>query len=119
MTTRAYEALLILKAAGTEQEIAKHVTDLEALVQKVGGKIETTQGLGRRKLAFRILRQVEGNYHLLRFQAPTESVTELERLFRLQDAVVRFMILGEDDVSTSSISTRSVAPRSSMAPTRS
>ena len=96
---RDYEALVILKAAGTEQELAQHASQLEEQIKKLGGSIATSQSMGRRKLAFRISRQTEGYYHLLRFRAPTEQVSELERLFRLNEVIVRFMILnGEETV---------------------
>ena len=95
--TRSYEALVIFKAGGTEQDLARHAAQLEEPIKKLGGRIETTQSLGRRKLAFRIAKQAEGHYHLLRFYASTEQIPELERLFRLNDAVVRFIILSSDE----------------------
>jgi small subunit ribosomal protein S6 len=98
MTTRAYEALVILKTAGTEQEIARQVSHLEELVKKVGGRVGSAQAMGRRKLAFRISRQHEGHYHLLRFHAPTERIGELERTFRLNEASVRFIIVSAEEV---------------------
>ncbi|MBI2104027.1 MAG: 30S ribosomal protein S6 [Candidatus Omnitrophica bacterium] len=95
---KAYEALIIVKAAGTEQEMSRQSTGLEEPIKKVGGSVESNQHMGRRRLAFRIARQTEGHYFLLRFQAPTAQVGELDRLFRLNDAVVRFMILSADEV---------------------
>ena len=99
MTTRDYEALIILKTAGTEQEIAQHAVQLGEQVKKLGGRIETSQSMGRRRLAFRISRQTEGYYHLLRFHAPTEQIGALDRLFRLNEAIVRFIILSSEEVS--------------------
>ncbi len=99
MTTRGYEALIILKAAGTEHEMAKHASQLEEPIKKVGGTVESSQSLGRRRLAFRIARQTEGYYYLLRFQAPAERVGEIERLFHLNEAIVRFMILTADETA--------------------
>jgi small subunit ribosomal protein S6 len=96
---RGYEALVIFKAAGTEQDIARHAARLEGPIKKVGGSIEVNQSMGRRKLAFRIARHTEGHYYLLRFQAPTEQIGELERLFRLNESVVRFMILSRDETT--------------------
>ena len=97
--TRAYEALVILKAAGTEQEVARTAARLEEQVKKLGGTIERSEPWGRRRLAFRIARQQEGYYQLLRFQAPPPQVAELERLFRLNEAIVRFMILTEEELA--------------------
>ena len=97
-TSRAYEALVILKA-GSEQDVARHAAHLEEPIKKVGGQLDASQSMGRRKLAFRIARHTEGHYYLLRFNAPTGHVVELERLFRLSGAVVRFMILSADEVA--------------------
>ena len=108
--TRPYEALVIFRAVGTEQELARHAAQLEEPIKKVGGSIETTQSLGRRKLAFRIAKQMEGHYHLLRFQAPTEQIRELERLFHLNEAVVRFIILSADEIAPFSGTTLSLRP---------
>ena len=120
-TTRDYEALIILKAAGTEQEIAKHAAQLEDQVKKLGGGIERSQSMGRRKLAFRIARQTEGHYYLLRFRAPTEQVGELERLFRLNESIVRFIILSAEEAAAPvAVAVRSAAPaQGASAPTRS
>ena len=108
--TQAYEALVIFRAGGTEQELARHAAQLEEPIRKVGGNIETTQSLGRRKLAFRIAKQMEGQYHLLRFQAPTEQIRELERLFRLNETVVRFIILSADEIAPFSAAALSLRP---------
>ena len=97
MTMKHYEALVILRTAGTEQDLTRHTAGLEEPIKKVGGAVDTTHGLGRRRLAFRIARQTEGHYHLLRFHAPPEQITELERLFHLNETIVRFIILGEDE----------------------
>lgn len=97
--TRAYEALVILKAAGTEQDVARAAGQLEEQIKKLGGQTDRSEPWGRRRLAFRISRQQEGYYQLLRFQAPPAQVAELERLFRLNEAIVRFMILTEDELA--------------------
>ena len=110
VTTRPYEALVIFKGGGTEQEIARQAAQLEEPIKKIGGRVETTQSLGRRKLAFRIAKQTEGHYHLLRFQAPTEQIRELERFFRLNEAVVRFVILSADEIAPFSGTTLSLRP---------
>ena len=119
MTERDYEALIILKTAGTEQELAKHAAQLEEQVKRVGGGIERSQRMGRRRLAFRINRQAEGHYHLLRFRAPTGRVAELERLFRLNETVVRFIILNAEETPVFAPAPARAAAPSATAPARS
>ena len=108
--TRAYEALVILRAAGTEQDVARAAAQLEEQVKKLGGKVERSEPWGRRRLAFRILRQHEGYYQLLRFQAPPAQLAELERLFRLNETIVRFIILGEDELAPLISNTPRIGP---------
>ena len=110
MTARGYEALIILKAAGTEEQMTRQALELDAQVKKMGGSIESSQHLGRRRLAFPIGHQSEGHYYLLPFHAPTEQVSELERLFRLNETIVRFIILTQDEAApmqTAAAATRS------------
>ena len=97
--SRGYEALVILRSAGTEQELSRQAAHLEEAIKKLGGTVEQLQSMGRRKLAFRIARQTEGQYYVVRFQAPTAQIPSLDRLFRLNEAVVRFMILTQDEVA--------------------
>lgn len=94
---RPYEALIILGAAGTDAEVARAVAQLEELMKKLGGTIASSKGLGRRRLAYRIAKQQEGYYHLLEFELPTGQVDELKRLLRLNETVVRFLILNRSD----------------------
>ena len=96
--TRGYEALIIFKAAGTEHDMARLATQVDETVKKLGGRLDESQSLGRRRLAFRIARQSEGHYHLVRFQASTAHIVELERQLRLNDAIVRFMILNAEEL---------------------
>ena len=97
--TREYEAVVIFRATGTEQELAQQAAQLDEPIKKIGGRIDNVQPLGRRRLAFRIARQAEGCYYVVRFHAPSEQVVELERLLRLNESVVRFMILTEEELA--------------------
>lgn len=94
---RPYEILVIFRTAGSEPELAAAVAAVQALVTKQGGTPQTAQAFGRRRLAYRIARQVEGYYYLFKFAAPSSAVVELERQLRLTEAIVRFIVLAVDD----------------------
>ena len=94
--TRAYEALVIVKAVGTDPEMQQAAVQADALITKLGGTVEQSRGMGRRRLAFRINRQPEGYYHFVEFQLPAGQVDELKRQLRLNESVIRFLILSRD-----------------------
>lgn len=91
--TRQYEALIMVKAAGTDADVAQHVAQVEELLKKLGARLEQTQAFGRRRLAYRIARQTEGHYHFVVFQMEPAHLDELKRQLRLHDVVVRYLIL--------------------------
>lgn len=97
--TREYEALIIVRPGGTEQEVTQLAERVVEPIKKLGGRVDTLQAMGRRRLAFKILRQTEGYYYLVRFHAPTDQVVELERLLRLNESIVRFIILTEEELA--------------------
>lgn len=94
---RDYEALIIVKALGTDADVAQAVAQVEEPVKKLGGRITGSKPLGRRRLAYRIGRQQEGYYQLLDFQMDPLQVDELKRLLRLNETVVRFLVLNRAD----------------------
>ena len=112
---RAYEALAIFKSFGTEAEMAGSVKQLEDPIQKLGGSIDRSTSWGRRRLAYRIARQQEGVYHLVQFQLPPPQLEELKHLLRLNENIVRFLILNRADArgtdwATASPMTKSAEP---------
>ena len=96
MVTRPYEALFILKTTGTEAELAQSVKQVEEPVKKLGGQIDSSVGWGRRRLAYQIAHHGEGHYHLLQFRVEPQHLDELKRLFRLNELIVRFLVLNRD-----------------------
>ena len=95
--SRRYEVLIILKAAGTDAELAQSVSQIEEPIKKLGGQIECSQSFGRRRLAYRIARQSEGHYQFVQFGMLPDHVNELKRLLRLNETIVRFLILNRTD----------------------
>ena len=98
MVNRPYEALLILKTAGTDAELAQSVKQVEDPIKKLGGQIDSSVGWGRRRLAYQIARHGEGHYHLLQFHVEPQHLDELKRLFRLNEAIVRFLVLNRSEL---------------------
>src|SRR5439155_2996575 len=81
-TVVAYEILLMLDPdlpEGRQEEIIKRAREL---VEKANGKWVRHDVWGRRRLAYEIAHKVEGSYHLLNFDADTETLAELSRILR-------------------------------------
>ena len=88
---RAYDVLMIVDPRLTEEEVAQLSTRLQESLTALGGSVESVDNWGKRRLAFEIRKQREGQYLLFQVQAEPASMREYERQLRLNESVCRFM----------------------------
>ena len=60
-------------------------------MEKGGGTFARHDVWGKRKLAYEIDKKTDGNYHLLLFSAPAETLDEISRVLKIDDNVMRHM----------------------------
>jgi small subunit ribosomal protein S6 len=86
-----YEILLLLDPDLDDGRQTEVVTRTRELVEKAGGSWDHHDVWGRRKLAYEIDHKGEGTYHLLQFTCEPETLDEVSRVLRIDDAVMRHM----------------------------
>lgn len=94
---RAYELMAILRPNLEEEKRNATVDRLKGIITDNKGEITNFQEMGKRRLAYEIEKNREGYYILFNFQAKPEVVSELERVMRISDDVIRFLIVREDE----------------------
>ncbi len=94
---RKYEVMFIVRPDLPEDEVSKLITQMETVVAGAGGKVEKVDKMGRRRLAYRVKKNREGNYVLFTLEGSGETVKELERRFKVADAVIKFMTVRIDE----------------------
>ncbi len=91
MSLREYELTLIAKADLPEEEMSKIQGKYEALMVKDGGEILKKDLWGTRKMCHPINKQHRGCYVFYDFVGRTNHLTEMERLMRIDENVLRYM----------------------------
>jgi small subunit ribosomal protein S6 len=86
-----YEILLLLDPEQAEARQDDIVARTRDLVEKNGGTWQSHDAWGRRRLAYPIAHKEEGVYHLVVFDAEAETLTEVSRVLKIEDAVLRHM----------------------------
>jgi small subunit ribosomal protein S6 len=86
-----YEILLLLDPDVDEGRQDEVVARVRELVEKSGGSWDLHDVWGRRKLAYEIDHKGDGIYHLLHFTCDAETLDEISRVLRIDDAVMRHM----------------------------
>ena len=80
-----------------DDDVTKLNEAIVQLIEKEGGSVTTTENMGRRKLAYPIEKKTEGHYVLFEVQGSGSEIAELERRFRVNDAVIRFITVRVDE----------------------
>lgn len=106
MAKRIYEVMYIAAPETADENIAKLNETVEKFITGEGATIVRTDDLGRRKLAYPINKKKEGYYVLFEIEGSGQEIAELERRFRVNDTIVRFMTVRVDEDRKSALKKR-------------
>ncbi len=93
---RNYENLVIVKPTLTAEEIQNSIKAIEEVITSNGGEIATTDSMGMRKLAYQIDKNERGYFHVIYYTVAPSSISEIERRFRINEELLRFVTIKYD-----------------------
>ena len=91
-----YETMYIISPTLDEEQVKALVEKFNNLISE-HGEIEKVEEWGRKKLAYEVQDQKEGYYVLLYFSANPEFPAELERNFKINENILKYLILNKED----------------------
>lgn len=91
--SREYEMALIVDTQRPNKEVDEAVTRYEALLGEQGAEVFHVDRWGARKLAYEIRKRQQGDYTFFQFRAEPGAVANVDRACRLDEAVLRHLIL--------------------------
>src|SRR3990172_2250674 len=90
-TMHLYESIFIINANQTDEETANVIKKMQDVVAKQGGEMTKFEDWGNKKLAYEIKKQKRGHYVFFQFKSAPVVVSELERTYKMTDAVIKFL----------------------------
>jgi small subunit ribosomal protein S6 len=91
MEPKHYESVIIFNAALEDEQIENNISRIQDTIKNNGGTIVELDRWGRKRLAYPIQKSKTGYYLILRFTAPSELISVLERSFRLDENIIRYL----------------------------
>lgn len=88
-----YEIMYIQNPDLGEEDQEKLLTRFTSTVSKYGGDLINTVDQGVRTLAFKIQKRSRGRYFLIHLEGPGSMIPELERFMKLDENILRFVII--------------------------
>jgi len=90
---RAYELMVIYSSRLDEEGLNAQIEKTKDLIVGVGGEIEKVDQWGKRRFAYEIKDYTEGFYVVIDFQAESGATSEVERILKITDEVVRYLLV--------------------------
>ena len=94
---RNYEIMYIIKPTLDEDSIDAVAKKVDDQLVALGSTIEKSEKRGRKRLAYEVKDFKDGFYVLTNFKADPAQLTEFERLLKLNDDVIRHLIVRLDE----------------------
>lgn len=88
---RIYETVYVLNPEMSDEEVEANVQNTVSLLETHGASIIRTERGGKRRLAYPIEKQRYGYYNLIHYHGTNAALSEIERMFRLSDRVLRHL----------------------------
>ena len=89
---RRYELMLVLRPDTADDRVQQILDRTTRGIAASDGQIVKVSPWGRRRLAYPISGQREGSYFIVVFEAPSESIDELERSLNITEEVMRHLV---------------------------
>ncbi len=94
---KAYELLYFVAPTTADEARAAVMNRIETIVKDGKGTIDNVDDWGKRKLAYEINGLTDADYTLVDFHTDPTTIAELDRVLRINDAVVRHMVVARTD----------------------
>lgn len=91
-----YESVIIINP-NLEGEATKALIEKFSNLINSNGKVDSVEELGNKKLAYEIKKNKEGYYVVIKFEAKPELIAELERVYRITDEVIKYIVVKEEE----------------------
>ncbi|MCH5166730.1 MAG: 30S ribosomal protein S6 [Erysipelotrichales bacterium] len=92
-----YEMMFIVKTTIDEAAVKTTVDNLKSIITSMKGEIIEEKDLGQKKLAYPINKEITGFYYVVDFNANNELITELDRKAKIDENVIRHMIISLEE----------------------
>jgi len=94
---RRYETIFIVRPNVAEDEIEAITSKATAIIEGDGGTILRINNWGLKKLAYLIKKENQGYYVYADYAGVPASVAEIERIFRIDDRILKYLTVKLSD----------------------
>ncbi|HET9985500.1 MAG TPA: 30S ribosomal protein S6 [Longimicrobiales bacterium] len=108
---RDYEVVYIFDSALPEERVNEKLERYHELLTSDGGEVTAVDQWGRRQLAYPIAKKTNGYYVIVQARAETDALPEFERRLKLDEELLRYLVVLHEGEPTAPMSIATREPR--------
>ena len=93
---RTYEIMYIIRPTVSDEARSALIEELHGVLTKHGAEIRKVDEWGMRDLAYEIDHHRKGYYMVLLVDTPDEARAEFDRIIRLKEDIIRYLIVKDE-----------------------
>lgn len=97
---KRYEVIAIIKTDVNEEDMSAIIERSSTIITERKGVIAKTEKWGKRRLAYEINKQKDGFYFFIDYAGDGSIVNEMERNFKIDDRILKFMTVTKEGAVT-------------------
>ncbi|MCD8120025.1 MAG: 30S ribosomal protein S6 [Lachnospiraceae bacterium] len=91
-----YEATIVVNVKLEDEERAAVIERVKEYITRFGGTVTGVDEAGKKRLAYEIQKTREAYYYFISFDAGSDTPNELEKVLRITDNVIRYLIVKKE-----------------------
>ena len=92
-----YEHVYLARQDATTQQVEELTALLKGVVEGLGGTVAKTEYWGVKSLSYRLRKNRKAHFTLMNLNAPPAAISEIERLERLNEDLLRYLTIRVDE----------------------
>jgi len=97
---RNYEAMLAINPQLEEEELPSLIEKVKKIISNGKGEVTNINTWGKRRLAYEINDFTEAIYVVIKFNAIETSISEFERVLKLEEKIIRYLLTLQQEEKT-------------------
>jgi small subunit ribosomal protein S6 len=106
-----YEVVYIFDSQLTDEQVTERIDRFHGLLTNEAAEITAVDHWGRRPLAYPISKRPNGNYVVAHFRATPGPLPEFERILKLDEGLLRYLVVLHEGEPTAPMSLATRQPR--------
>lgn len=94
---KKYEIMFIVKATQESADVKKTTENAKKILTAEKANVTEFKELGEKKLAYPIKKEINGYYYVMQVEANNEAITEFDRKVKLDENILRHLIIRLDE----------------------